>query len=241
MVSTRQIATRQRSWRALSGVLFAAFFLAGDPLSNAFASTALPLPGAPAAAVARYYATNRAAVLVSGFSQLLAALALLIFAGCVVYALRRVWSAGSARAGLTRAGGALAGAFLLVSALLALALVPVAAGGNLALVAAVRELTFLSGGTLHVAALGLFMGAASLAARRSRALPGWLCGLGLVAAALALLSLASLVVYPATILILLGRLLGFVWSIAVGLVLTLGLQRARAVEAAEGGDQLVHA
>lgn len=221
--------------RALSGVLFAACFIAGDVLRGVLASTPLPLPGAPAAEVARYYDSSRAAVLAVGVAQVLSAVALFVFAGCVVAVVRRTHSAGSALPGLTRAGGVLAAAFLLGSALLALALVPVAAGGDLALVGALRSLNFLSGGTLHVASLGLFAGAASLAARRAQALPGWICWPGLVLAVPAILSLASLVVFPASVLILLGRLLGFVWSIAVGIALALGTRR----EPAAGGDRHV--
>jgi hypothetical protein len=69
------------------------------------------------------------------------------------------------------------------------------------------------------------VGATSVAARRARALPGWICWLGLVQATLAVLSLASLLFFPAALLILLGRMLGFVWCIAVGIMLALGRQR----------------
>jgi hypothetical protein len=92
-----------------------------------------------------------------------------------------------------------------------------------------RQINFLTelitGGTLHVAALGSFVGAASIAARRAQALPSWSLRLGIVAAALAILSLASLFWFPATLLIPLGRLLLWVWCIAAGLVLALGRQR----------------
>lgn len=81
------------------------------------------------------------------------------------------------------------------------------------------------GGTFHVASLGLFVGATSIAARRAKALPGWIYWLGIVQATLAILSLASLVFFPAALLILLGRMLGFVWCIAVGIVLVIGRQR----------------
>ena len=93
------------------------------------------------------------------------------------------------------------------------------------LVGTLRNLNFLSGGAAHVASLGLFVGAASIAASRARALPRWILWLGILAAALSILSLVSLVWFPATILLPLGRLLAFVWSIAVGLVLALGTQR----------------
>ena len=219
--------------RALSGVLFAAFFIAGDVLRGVLALTPLPLPGAPAAEVARYYAESRTAVLAVGVVQILSAVALFVFAGCVVHVVRRATRGGSALPRMTAAGGALAAAFLLVSAILALALVAVAPGGNLDLVGALRSLNFLTGGTLHVAALGLFAGAASLAAREARALPGWIVWVGIVLAVPAILSLASLAWYPANFFILLGRLLAFVWCIAAGIALAIGKRHQRGVVAGE--------
>lgn len=223
-----------RLWRALSGVLFAAFFIAGDILRGALAPVPLPLPDATAAEAARYFVESRTAVLAVGAVQILSAIALFIFAGCVVRVVRQTQRAGSALPSLTLAGGVLAAAFLLVCALLALALVPAAAGGDLALVGTLRTLNFLTGGTLHVASLGLFAGAASLAARRSRALPRWIAWLGIALAVPALLSLLSLAVYFANAFILLGRLLGFVWCIAAGIALAVGTRR----EPVAGGDDL---
>ena len=231
------LPTNGRLWRALSGVLFAAFFIVGDFLRGALATGALPLPGAPAAEVARYVADNRAAILAVGVVQILSAIALFVFAGCVVSVVRRAPGAGEMLPGLTRTGGILAAALLLASALLSLALIPIAAGGDLALVGTVRTLNFLSGGTFHVVALGLFAGAASLAAHRSRALPRWICWLGVVLAVPALLSLLSLAVYFANAFILLGRLLSFVWSIAAGIALARGTRRESA--ALEGGARRV--
>lgn len=229
------LSSNGRIRQALTGVRFAAFFIAGDVLGGVLTSVPLPLPDAPTADVVRYYDDSRTAVLVRSGCQILSALSLFVFAGCIVVFVRRMRSEGSALPGLTRAGGILAAAFLLVSALLALALIPVAAGGNLTLVSALRQMNFLTGGTLHVVSLGLLMGAASIVARGPKALPGWIVWLGIVQAALAILSLISLIVPFAALLILLGRLLGFVWSIAVGIVLALGKQRAPAT----GGDHRV--
>jgi hypothetical protein len=92
-------------------------------------------------------------------------------------------------------------------------------------VGTLRQMNFLSGGTLHVASLGLFVGATSIAASRAKALLRWIAKFGIVAAALAILSLASLVLYPVSVFIPLGRLLSFVWSIAVGIKLALGKKR----------------
>jgi uncharacterized membrane protein YhaH (DUF805 family) len=129
---------------------------------------------------------------------------------------------------VTRGAGILSGLFLLASAILALALTQAAAGGDPTLVGTLRSLNFLTGGTLHVASLGVFVGAASVAARRVGALPGWIAWLGILQALVSVLSLASLVFYYAALFILLGRLLGFVWCVAVGVALAVGRRPALA-------------
>lgn len=206
---------RRRNPLALSGVLFVAFFIASLVLSGVLASAPLPMPDAPATETARYFADSQAAVLVSGLLQALSATSLLVFA-------RRTAGEGSVLAGTTLVGGASAAVLLLLSALLSWALVPVAAGGDLALIGTLRDLSFLTGGTLHVAALGVFVGAGSIAALRAQAFPRWLLWLGVAAAVLSILSLTSLLWFPASILIPLGRLLAFVWTVAVSIVLMRG-------------------
>jgi len=68
-------------------------------------------------------------------------------------------------------------------------------------------------------------------------LPRWIPWLGIVAAVLSILSLTSLVFFPASVLILLGRLLAFVWSVAVGILLVRSRPReAGDVSRVEEGD-----
>jgi hypothetical protein len=212
--------TRSSLW-ALGGVLFAAFFIGGDFLGGALANGALPLPGAPVGEVVRYITGSRAAVLVVGVAQVLSALSLFVFVAPVAALVRRVTGGRGTLVGLASGAGVLSAVLLFVCALLGLVMVPVAAGDNLALVDVLRQANFLTGGTLHVATLGLFVGATSIAARGAKALPSWICWLGIVQATLAVLSLASLLFFPAALLILLGRMLGFVWCVCVGLVLAL--------------------
>lgn len=209
--------------RALSGILFPVFFIAGDILRGRLATMPLPLPSAPAAEAARYFTESRTAVIAVGICQILAALALFVFAGSVVGITRQE---RGALPGLARAGGILSATLLLICGCLGLALVPIAAGGDLALVETVRTLNFLAGGTFHIASLGLFAGAGSLAARRAGALPRPIAWLGVGLAIPAILSLLSLALYPANALILLGRILGFVWSIAAGIALARSARRA---------------
>lgn len=218
---------RSRDPRALGGVLFVALFISGLILGGALSSAPFPMPGASPQSVARYYDENRTAVLAAGSLQVLSSLALLVFASSVTLFVRGTAGRRGALPALTSGGGLSAAALLLASALLGLVLA--LASGGLDLVGVLRQMNFLTGGTLHVAALGSFVGAASIAARRAKALPSWIPRLGIVAAALAILSLASLFWFPATILIPLGRLLLSVWCMAVGLVLALGRQRDTSV------------
>ena len=220
---------RSRDPRALGGVLFVALFISGLVLGGALSSAPFPMPGASPQEVARYYEENRTAVLAAGSLQALSSLALLVFSSSVTAFVRRTAGGRGALPALTSGGGLSAAALLLASALLGFVLALAPGGLGLDLVGVLRQMNFLTGGTLHVAALGLFVGAASIAARRTKALPSWISGLGIVAAALAILSLASLFWLPATILIPLGRLLLAIWCVAAGLVLALGGQRDASV------------
>jgi hypothetical protein len=222
----------QRSWRdprALGGLLFVALFISGLILGGALSSAPFPMPGASPQEVARYYGENRTAALLGGSLQVLWSLALLVFASSVTAFVRRTAGGRGALPALTSGGGLSAAALLLASALLGFVLALASGGVGLDLVGVLRQMNFLTGGTLHVATLGLFVGAASIAARRAKALPSWISRLGIVAAALAILSLASLFWFPATFLIPLGRLLLAIWCIAAGLVLAFGRQRHTSV------------
>jgi hypothetical protein len=96
-------------------------------------------------------------------------------------------------------------------------LAALAPSASLDTVAVLRSVSFISGGTAHVATLGLFI----LLASRER-----MYGFGkavrvfaVVAAVPAIASLVSLVWFNGAALILLGRLLGMVWTIAAAVSL----------------------
>ena len=214
-----KVSRERKNLRALSGVLFAVFFIASLVLGWVLASTSLPMPGAPAAEVARYYNDSQTAVLVVSTLQTLSAVSLIVFAGCVAAFVQRPAGETGVLPHMALSGGILAAAFLLLSVCLSVALVQVAAGGNLGHIDTLRELNFLAGGPVHIPLLGLFVGAASITALRAKALPRWIYWIGISAATLSLLSLTSLLWFPATLLLPLGRLLSFVWSVAVSLVL----------------------
>lgn len=224
MGTSSQQGVQRNPW-ALGGVLFVAFFIAGDVLRGALASGPLPMPGAPVEEVVRYVTESRTSALAVATVQVLSALSLFVFVAPVATLVRKVSGQRQRLIELTSGGGVLAAALLLTSALLGFLLVPVAAGGNPGLVEFLRQANFLTGGTFHVASLGLFVGATSIAARRAKVLPSWVCWLGMVQATLAVLSLASLFIYYANAFILFGRILGFVWCVSAGLVLALGGRR----------------
>jgi hypothetical protein len=209
---------RGNPW-ALSGVFFVAFFIAGLVLSVALAPAPYPLPGASSAEIVRYFSESRTAVLMLGFLQALSAISLFVFAACVAAFLRGTASGTRTLSGLILGGGTIAAAFLLLAALLSWVLALTASEGGAVLASSLHRLIFLAGGPAHVASLAPFVGAGSIAALRTKALPGWISWIGIVAAAISLLCLLSLVWYPASIFIPLGRVLSFVWSVAVSVVL----------------------
>jgi hypothetical protein len=96
-----------------------------------------------------------------------------------------------------------------LAALLSWVLALTVSEGGTAFAGTLHYLIFLAGGPAHVASLAPFVGAASIAAMRTKALPGWISWVGIVAAAISLLCLVSLICYPASIFIPLGRVLSF--------------------------------
>jgi hypothetical protein len=91
--------------------------------------------------------------------------------------------------------------------------------GDLALCRALMDLVFVTGAAPAIGTLGLVLWQVSRTALTSRALPAWVGWTGLVLAVASVLSLLSLVAEPATLLIPVGRYLGFVWFLAVSLIL----------------------
>lgn len=219
------VSRRQGDPWALSGVLFVAFFIASLVLGGMLASGPLHLSVAHPAEVVNYFTDNQTAALAWSLCLILSAISLFVFVAPVATFVRSIVGERHALIWLTSAGGALAALMLLASALFGLMLALPAGAVGLDLVDTLRDLIFLSGGTLHVASVGLFIGATSIAAARANALPRWILWLGIVASVLAILSLASTILYPASILIPLGRLLSLVWIIATSLVLAFGKER----------------
>lgn len=216
------IAVRAPDRRALGGVLFALFFIAGDIARGLLTDRELPLPDAPAAQFAAYLQASGTANLVVGTLQVLAALSLALFVPSLTAQVRRATEGRTAPARITALAGGLAAAFLLVSAALSLFATLSAGSMDLGTLDLVRELNFRTGGVAHVVSLGVFTVTAVLTTRGTGALPRGTRGLGMVAGVVAVLSILSIAVYVASALLPLGRILCMVWAFAVGIALTKG-------------------
>lgn len=225
------MSRERKQWRVMGGVLFAVLFIAGIIFGNVLGSAPFPRPPATNAEIVRYFAESGSAVLVRGLLFVGSALSLFLFVTSVAAFVRRIAGKKGRLSRLTWGAGTLAAVFLLLSTFLAWILTLTAEGVNPALAGTLRHLSFLAGGPIHVPLLGLFVGASSMAALRAKTLPRWITWLGCGAAALSLLSVFSLVWFPVSALLPLGRLLVFVWSIVVGIVLARGGMRVETLQA----------
>lgn len=190
---------------ALTGaLLFLSCYLAVSPVRGAATSTAAPLPGDPAAELRAYAVDNPLALTLTACLQLASVVGLLIF-------MVTSTSPSDRRA---RLAGGMAVAAMTVSSSLSLIVAAGAAGFSPGTVGALNTGSFLTGGVVHVFCLGLLVGLARKA-YPSRALRV----LGLVAAAVSILSLLSLAVYFANVFILIGRLLCMLWTVLAGISL----------------------
>ncbi len=176
----------------------------------------LPLPGSDAGTVSAYFREQTAAVVANSVAQGVSALGLGVYVGAVA---RRLSSPGpSARGRLCRVVGAVAVVSLALSALTTLTLAVVASRVGAGTVAALQQVGFVLGGVVHVVSLGVLVWCLGRAGTWSTSVQrfGW------VAAVPAVLSLLSVVVFPASVLLPLGRVLCMVWVIAAGVSLWRG-------------------
>ena len=180
---------------------FLLFYLCTDFVAPNLASSALPLPNAPTAEARDWFADNQLATVVMGLCQLLSVACLAAF----VLLQRRTKATPLAFVSV--------GCMVLCTATSWL-LAALAPSASLDTVAVLRSVNFISGGTAHVATLGLFI----LLASRTLSKPVRV--FGIVAAVPAIASLVSLVWFNGAVLILLGRLLGMAWTIAAAVSLT---------------------
>lgn len=206
-----------RTGRALilAGIPVVMAFLAGMAASLAIGDGAYPSPFTEQDTILDWLANNADAARIMSLTQLISALALLVFGSRLAESLRRRGT--DTHAAIVQSAGVLSAAMLAVSALLEWVAVrpDVLASGSAARL--VHDLSFLTGGPAHVAALGLMIGAASIGL--SGAIPRWLTVFGAILGAIGILSVASLMSESAAYLLPIARFGGFVWIVASTLVL----------------------
>jgi hypothetical protein len=200
-------ATHHRAW--LGAAVFTAGFVGNGVLTGALASRQLPMPDAPPAEVITYFATEPAAVAASGIAILVSALGLVVF-------VRAVGAVAPPDPRRTVAGGVAVAAWV-VCGLLGLLLAVLGPAGADGTVLVLRGLNFYTGGVVHVVALGAYVATLALLRPGSRMFGRVVRGFGAVAAVCAMLSIVSIVLYPATILLPVGRLLCMVWTVTAGI------------------------
>jgi hypothetical protein len=210
-----------RRWNgiwAASGALSAALFVAGLVFANT--PPGFPAPDASLERINAYFSDHRAAALGLSVCHSLSALALLAFAPYLRGILGRAERGQERLATLALSGGLFGAGFLLLSALLYWTLTRAEVAGDNGAAHAVLVLSYLAGGQAPALAFAALVGPASLLTLRTGVLPRWIGRLGLVAAALALASVVSLLWDLAFYLLLEpAGALSFLWLFAISVAL----------------------
>lgn len=210
---------------SISAVLLVAglvvpFMLSGQPY---------PSPAARDVLVRSYVDAHPDAIRVASLFLFASSIPLAVFTAATV---ARLHALGVRAAGPTIAlvGGLLASTALAVSACAQWALARMGDDADLALVRAVHDLAFISGGPWHVVALGLLLAGVAVSAAFSRLLPPAVWGAGVLLAVICELATLAFVSSAAAYLLPLGRFGGLIWLIVAGVV----LPRARPLRNARG-------
>ncbi len=199
---------------------FVAVALAGPLLTE----DTLPLPGSPDAEVFAYVRRNGDVLLVTGLLQATSALGLALFTAAVT---RRL---ADARVGHLRQIGAGAVVALQRSAVTSAVTAASARSAGPSTVAALQQVTFVLGGVVHVVLLGVLVWLAS----RDRTWSRPVRVLGAIAAVPAVLSVLSVPLFAASVLLPLGRVLCMVWTVTAGVSALRGRSLRPRPEATEG-------
>ncbi len=214
----RETTARTHVLTPLFGAIaFLGFYLAVDPVSGLVSSAALPLPGAPTAEVVAYLRANPAAMLVTALLQLLSIVGLAVVVGSASTRVEGTATDATTRR-IAKTFGWLAVAVMTVSAATAIVIAATAATAMPDALVTLRTISFLSGGVVHVVALGIFVFALGR-------LHGWTKPVRVtawVAAVPAVLSIASLFWFYASILLPVGRVLCMIALIVAGVSLARG-------------------
>ena len=202
------------------GVLAAvslALLLAGLICSAALGGT-IPSPFGSAASIQHYFLAHPGAAKASGILAFASSVPLAIYAATASARLRQL-GVTAPGATIALAGGLLSASALSLSGLLQWTLSRPAVRGDAALVRALHDLAFLTGGPAHVVALGLLIAGIAVPSLILGLLPRPLAWAGLVIAALAELSTVVLIWPSLAVLLPIARFPGLIWLIAAGFLL----------------------
>jgi hypothetical protein len=206
---THEATVRRAHHQAWIGAtVFTAGFVGNGVIGGMITDRQLPMPDAPSAEVLAYYAAEPVASAVSGSVILVSALGLAMF----VRAIAAIAPPDPRRT----VAGAVAVASWAATGLLGLLLAVLGPIGPDGAVLLTRSLNFYVGGVTHVVALGAYVATLALLRPGSQMWGRGVRGFGWVAATCAILSIASIVLYPASILLPVGRLLCMIWTIVAG-------------------------
>ncbi|WP_433250168.1 hypothetical protein ACQPYK_03700 [Streptosporangium sp. CA-135522] len=200
-------------------VVFTVLFLAGIVVSTVMAGgETFPSPFGSSAEILAYFHDHQNAVQVSGFLQFAASVPMAIYAAT---ASARLHSLGVRAPGATIAlvGGALAAAMLALSAMFSWVLSRPEVLAESAVVRALQDLAFATGGTGHVVFLGLLVAGIAVPGLLAGLLPRPLAFAGLAIALVAELSTLTLLVSDAAISLPIARFTALAWLVTAGFLL----------------------
>jgi hypothetical protein len=203
--------------------------LAGLICSAALGGT-IPSSFESAAAIQHYFVTHPGAAKASGTLAFASSVPLAIYAATASARLRQL-GVTAPGATIALAGGLLAASALSLSGLLQWTLSRPAVRGDAALVRALHDLSFLTGGPAHVVALGLLIAGIAVPSLFLGLLPRALAWAGLIIAGLAELSTIVLIWPSLAVLLPIARFSGLIWLIAAGFLLP---RRRQSRERTEG-------
>ncbi|HEX5493767.1 MAG TPA: DUF4386 domain-containing protein [Mycobacteriales bacterium] len=219
---------------AAPATAFAVLFIATLVVSPLLGSGSLPSPFAGPAVIQHYFSTSHHASEVNGFLMFLSAVSLALFSAIALSRLDYLApnAPGPAIGGVS---GIVASVFLAVSAMIQWVLSRPAVTDEPALVRALQYLMFLSGGPAHTAALGFMVFGIAITSWFLRRLPRWLSVVGIVIAAVAVLSTVTMVASGLAPLVPIGRFAAMAWTVLMSVLLPRN-RAPRRQAAARGND-----
>ncbi len=223
---------------AAPAAIYVALFSASLIGTAVSTGTYFPSPYDPVATLQAFVAQHPTALTVGATLQFASAIPLAIFTAVVVARLHHL---GARAPGVTIAlvGGVLAVTFLLLSAGFQWTLALVGGAADPDVLRALQGLAFVTGGAGYVVPFGLLVLGVTIVGGFTRLLPRWVVVLGVVVAATAELATISLVMPALSVLLPMARFGGFVWLLAVGVLLPRSRPQRDGMPRRPAPDQLV--